>query len=140
MSFQQLPYTYEDDTVCIVPLLIFLCRLFSDLGNAEHALRLVEKFNSDSGLYYPNSNKKSLKLQDNPWRMPPEAVVERGLEDTKTFLRDVLEAEKVTYLHLLKVVLVGSESVGKIRWEILARLSDYLELKSRTASTLHDED
>ena len=111
--------------------------MFSDLGNAEHALRLVEKFNSDdSGFYDPNLHEKPLKLQDNPWRMPPEAVVERGLEDTKTFLRDVLEAEKVTSLHLLKVVLVGSESVGKTRWEILARLSDYLELKSRTASTL----
>ena len=110
--------------------------MFPDLGNAEHALRLVEKFNSDSGFYEPDLNKKPLKLQDNPWRMPPEAVVERGLEDTKTFLQDVQKAKKVTSLNLLKVVLVGSESVGKTRWEILARLSDYLELKSRTASTI----
>ena len=55
--------------------------------------------------------------------MPPEAVVERGLEAVKIFLRDVQKAEKVTSLHLLKVVLVGSESVGKTRCEILARLS-----------------
>ena len=38
--------------------------------------------------------------------MPPEAVMERGVEAIKTYLRDVLEAEKVTCLHLLKVVLV----------------------------------
>ena len=38
--------------------------------------------------------------------MPSEAVMERGLEAIKTFLRDVLEAEKVTCLHLFKVVLV----------------------------------
>ena len=73
--------------------------------------------------------------------MPPEAVVERGVEAMKTYLRDVLKApEEVISLRLLKVVLVGSESVGKTRWEILAWLPGYLELKSRTASTLHDED
>ena len=38
--------------------------------------------------------------------MPPEAVMERGVEAIKTYPRDVLEAEKVTCLHLLKVVLV----------------------------------
>ena len=110
--------------------------MFPDLGNAEHALRLVEKFNSDRGFYDPNSNKKPLKLQDNPWRMPPEAVVEHGLNAIKRFLQDVQKAKKVTSLNLLKVVLVGSESVGKTRWEILAWLPGYLELKSRTASTL----
>ncbi|CAN0156577.1 unnamed protein product [Ascophyllum nodosum] len=46
--------------------------------------------------------------------MPPEAVVERGVEAMKTYLRDVLKApEEVISLRLLKVVLVGSESVGK---------------------------
>ena len=38
--------------------------------------------------------------------MSSEAMMERGLEAIKTFPRDVLEAEKVTCLHLLKVILV----------------------------------
>ena len=51
--------------------------------------------------------------------MPPEAVVEQGLEAIKTFLGDVQKAidngGQVRSLQLLKVVLVGSPSAGKTR-------------------------
>ncbi|CAN0457948.1 unnamed protein product, partial [Ascophyllum nodosum] len=49
--------------------------------------------------------------------MPPEAVVEQGLEAMKIFLRDVQKASEsgaqVRSLKLLKVVLVGAASAGK---------------------------
>ena len=51
--------------------------------------------------------------------MPPEAVVEQGLEAIKIFLGDVQKASEngaqVRSLKLLKVVLVGSASAGKTR-------------------------
>ena len=51
--------------------------------------------------------------------MPPEAVVEQGLEAMKIFLGDVQKAREngaqVRSLKHLKVVLVGSASSGKTR-------------------------
>ena len=51
--------------------------------------------------------------------MPPEAVVEQGLEAVKIFLGDVQKASEnkaqVRSLKLLKVVLVGAASAGKTR-------------------------
>lgn len=77
------------------------------VGGAEDALRLVNRIG------------KGLKLVNNPWIMPPEAVVEAGLLAIEEYLRDVQEAENaggyVTSLKLLKVVLVGSASAGKTR-------------------------
>ena len=56
--------------------------------------------------------------------MPPEAVVEQGLEAIKSFLVDVQKAKaagaEVTPLQLAKVVLVGSAEVGKTRYNVLA--------------------
>lgn len=61
-----------------------------------------------------------LRLENNAWVMPPEAVVEAGVPAVKRYLLDVQEAEKagadVTSLKLLIVVLVGSASAGKTRW------------------------
>ncbi|CAN0466835.1 unnamed protein product, partial [Ascophyllum nodosum] len=80
------------------------------LGDAQDALQLVSRF--DSGT-------KSLLLIPNPWKMPPEAVVEQGLGAIMTYLGDVQNAMKnggqVRSLQLLKVVLVGSPSAGKTR-------------------------
>ncbi|CAN0423458.1 unnamed protein product, partial [Ascophyllum nodosum] len=77
------------------------------LGDVQHALEFVSKFESDEGLY----------LSGNPWKMPPEAVVEQGLEAIKIFLRDVQKASEngaqFRSLKLLKVVLVGAASAGK---------------------------
>ncbi|CBN74748.1 LRR-GTPase of the ROCO family, putative pseudogene [Ectocarpus siliculosus] len=75
------------------------------LGETEDALRLVERLGDN------------LLLQNNPWIMPPEGVVEAGLTAVKRYLVDVQETKKagadVTSLQLLKVVLVGSASAGK---------------------------
>ncbi|CAM9253300.1 unnamed protein product, partial [Sphacelaria rigidula] len=58
-----------------------------------------------------------IRLKNNPWIMPPGAVVEEGLEAVKAYLVDVQAAKNagadVTSLSLLKVVLVGSASAGK---------------------------
>lgn len=79
----------------------------SGVGEAEDALRLVDRLGNN------------LYLADNPWIMPPEAVVEAGLSAIKGYLQDVQEARNagadVTSLNLLKVVLVGSGSAGKTR-------------------------
>ena len=90
---------------------------FPDLGDVQHALELVSKFDSDRRTYVPSE--KVLDLRGNPWKMPPEAVVEQGLEAIKIFLRDVQKASEsgaqVRSLKLLKVVLVGAASAGKTR-------------------------
>ena len=90
--------------------------LFPDLGNVQHALQLVSRFDSEGPSYFGGTD---LGLRGNPWKMPPEAVVEQGLEAIKIFLGDVLDANKdndhVRSLQLLKVVLVGSPSAGKTR-------------------------
>lgn len=60
-----------------------------------------------------------IDLRGNPWMMPPEAVVEKGLKAVRSFYKDVREAVHaggdVISRRLLKVVLVGSSSVGKTR-------------------------
>ena len=90
---------------------------FPDLGDVQHALELVSKFDSDRHTYV--EDEKELDLRGNPWKMPPEAVVEQGLEAIKIFLRDVQKASEsgaqVRSLKLLKVVLVGAASAGKTR-------------------------
>lgn len=77
------------------------------VGEAEDVLRLVDR---------PGT---VVELANNPWIMPPEAVVEAGLPATKEYLLDVQMAKNagadVTSLKLLKVVLVGSASAGKTR-------------------------
>lgn len=58
-------------------------------------------------------------IKNNPWIMPPEAIVERGGGVFK-YLLDVEKAEeagaRVELLQLLKVVLVGSSKAGKTRY------------------------
>lgn len=83
----------------------------SGLGETDDALRLVERFEEG----------QEFQLKNNPWVMPPEAVVEAGLPATKRYLLDVQEAKAgadVTSLQLLKVVLVGSAGAGKTRWDV----------------------
>lgn len=58
-------------------------------------------------------------MENNPFVMPPEAVVEAGIPAVEDYLLDVQAAKKAgadaTRLQLLKVVLVGSASAGKTR-------------------------
>lgn len=78
------------------------------LGEAKDALRLLHRLDGFS------------ILKNNPWVMPPEAVVEMGGAVLK-YYQDVEEAERVgaqiEELQLLKVVLVGSSQAGKTRWD-----------------------
>lgn len=86
------------------PLFVF----GSDLGDAGRALSLVQRLNVQPTL---------LMLDGNPWIMPPEAVVEKGLSAVEMYLSDVLTAEgEVKTMKLLKVVLVGSSQAGKTRY------------------------
>ena len=92
---------------------------YPDFGEAEHALQLVARFNSD-GRYGFNRHSKVMRVRNNPWRMPPEAVVEQGLDAINAFLADVQMAKaaggRIRSLQLLKVVLVGSSATGKTRY------------------------
>ncbi|CBN78377.1 LRR-GTPase of the ROCO family, putative pseudogene (Partial), partial [Ectocarpus siliculosus] len=76
------------------------------LGEARHALQWLTRL-----------SKCRIKLNGNPWIMPPEGVVEKGLPEVMAYLRDVRRAEEagaeVKTLKLLKVVLVGSSQAGK---------------------------
>ncbi|CAN0471898.1 unnamed protein product, partial [Laminaria digitata] len=60
---------------------------------------------------------KALRLNGNPWIMPPEAVVDEGLSAVETYLKAVRTAEEagvgIKTMQLLKVVLVGSSQAGK---------------------------
>lgn len=77
------------------------------LGEAKDALRLMR---------LPHI--EFIKLKNNPWVMPPEAVVEKG-GAVHNYLLEVEEAAEagaeVRTLKLLKVVLVGSSRAGKTR-------------------------
>lgn len=79
-----------------------------DLGEIDHALLMVRRIGN------------GLKLSNNPWINPPEAVVEEGLDGVEKYLLDMRKAEEagaeVKTLHLLKVVLVGSPNAGKTRY------------------------
>lgn len=85
----------------------FRCSLLPDFSEAEDGLRLVERLGHN------------LRMEDNPWVMPPEGVVEKGMLAVRRFLQDLRSAEEagaqVKTLRLLKVVLVGSSQAGKTR-------------------------
>ncbi|CAB1104970.1 unnamed protein product [Ectocarpus sp. CCAP 1310/34] len=78
----------------------------SAVGEAEHALRWLTR-----------RSECLIVLGGNPWIMPPEGVVEKGLPAVESYLLDVRKAEEagaeVKTLKLLKVVLVGSSQAGK---------------------------
>lgn len=88
------------------PLLLVLV---SAVGEAEQALRWLTQLSTCD-----------IRLSDNPWIMPPEGVVEKGLPEVRAYLLDVRKAEEagaeVKTLKLLKVVLVGSSQAGKTRY------------------------
>ncbi|CBJ25495.1 LRR-GTPase of the ROCO family [Ectocarpus siliculosus] len=83
---------------------------FSALGQAEQALQFVARLGQ-------LASGQNLRLQDNPWVMPPEGIVNEGLPAVEKYLRDVREAEEagaeVKTLNVLKVVLIGSPGAGK---------------------------
>lgn len=58
-----------------------------------------------------------LDLRNNPWREPPEAVVEKGMQAVSEYFADLF-AERVAPVrrNMIKVVIVGQEGAGKTRY------------------------
>lgn len=58
---------------------------------------------------------KPLQLVPNPFREPPEAVVEKGVKAVESYLRGRL-ADSITVQHRqLKAVILGQRGAGKTR-------------------------
>lgn len=84
-----------------------------------------------------------IHLKNNPWVMPPEAVVEAGLEALHMFLVDAEKASEVGSAvqrrRLLKVVLVGAASAGKTRCgrSVSERLEAFTDMRHSVHSAHH---
>lgn len=62
----------------------------------------------------------TLKLMPNPFREPPEAVVEGGMEAVRRYFTDLF-AEPVTIVRRdVKAVILGKGGSGKTRWVLPA--------------------
>ena len=58
----------------------------------------------------------SLLVYDNPWKEPPEAVVEKGMAAVSEYFVDLFkEGIAPVPRRMIKVVLVGQEGAGKTR-------------------------
>lgn len=57
-----------------------------------------------------------LRIDNNPWKEPPEAVVKKGMPAVREYFVDLF-ADGVTPVSrsMIKVVLVGQEGAGKTR-------------------------
>lgn len=55
-------------------------------------------------------------LLPNPFQQPPEAIVERGMDEVKTYFENLLQDEYVERREI-KVVIVGEAGAGKTRYE-----------------------
>lgn len=57
-----------------------------------------------------------LRIDGNPWKEPPEAVVKKGMSAVSKYFADLF-AEGVAPVprRMIKVVLVGQEGAGKTR-------------------------
>ena len=85
------------------------------LGGVEGSVALLKRFDRRTNFHESGG----LFLEGNPWVMPPEAVVEEGLDAVDNYLTEVRTANEagaqVATVKLLKVVLVGSSQAGKTR-------------------------
>lgn len=87
----------------------FFWHLFwpAGFGDVEDAVVLTSKFISV----------RTVHLEENPWRMPPEAVEEQELEAVQTYLNDMKAAKDfgalATSLQLLKGRIGGIVSSGE---------------------------
>ena len=103
---------YEDTAKCSIRLLHLtsIIRPHQAIGDVQEAKWFLSMFERRGFKF---------NLRGNPWIMPPEAVVEKGMDAIKTYYTDVQMAidagAKVASRRLLKVVLVGASSAGKTR-------------------------
>lgn len=56
-----------------------------------------------------------LSLNNNDFLMPPEAVVEKGLEAVRTYFRDLFSERVRIERHDVKALIIGQEGAGKTR-------------------------
>lgn len=56
-----------------------------------------------------------LKIGDNPWEEPPEAVVNKGMPAVSEYFADLFAEGATIRRSMIKVVLVGQEGSGKTR-------------------------
>lgn len=98
--------------------------LLADLGSVEDALRMVTPVQC-SKVHVAGFN----YLKGNPWVMPPESVVNKGVLAVNKYLLALRAAERagaeVKALKLLKVVLIGSAHAGKTRCKKLRWISHF---------------
>ena len=59
--------------------------------------------------------KNLLKIGDNPWEEPPEAVVNKGMPAVSEYFVDLFAEGATIRRSMIKVVLVGQEGSGKTR-------------------------
>lgn len=53
--------------------------------------------------------------EGNPWREPPEAVVQQGLPAVRGYFVDLFAEGSTVHRTNVKVIIVGQEGVGKTR-------------------------
>lgn len=58
---------------------------------------------------------KQLSLNRNPWKEPPEAVVENGMAAALEYFADLFKEGISVRRNMIKVVLVGQEGAGQTR-------------------------
>lgn len=60
-------------------------------------------------------HEKGLKLGNNPWSEPPEAVVNKGVNTVLDYFGDLFAEDTPVRRNMLKVVIVGHAGAGKTR-------------------------
>lgn len=56
-----------------------------------------------------------LKLSDNPWEEPPEAVLNQGMPAVSAYFADLFAEGTTIRRSMIKVLLVGQAGAGKTR-------------------------
>ena len=76
------------------------------------------------------SKLNKLDLSDNPWKEPPEAVVEKGALAASEYFADLFAEGVTDRRNIIKAVLVGQEGAGKTR-QVLLRADFFSEKNHR---------
>lgn len=62
-------------------------------------------------------DKEAVRLSQNPWENPPEAIVTGGMPAVRRYFETIFGGGTTVVNRPLKVVIVGKETVGKTRYE-----------------------
>lgn len=69
----------------------------------------------DMFCYLENNNNTSIRVNDNPWVVPPEDVVRNGQKAVSQYFEDLFAESRTTRPNSVQFVLVGQEGAGKTR-------------------------